>query len=232
MRATPRRRTNDDQTTFLSRWLKVWVILLTVVILVVVAYLIIITNSLASINGNLATAQRAVVGAGGNVVTLPHPVARINGALAGIDPALKPIPGQADEIIAALTSINSKLTNTDASLKDTSAILQTVLGTVNNVSGLLIDADNPGDRLGVQNIHQRVAAINGTGSPRQGVAVSGGQCGPHCQPNNLTTAEADAKDINRVVQTGVVPHATAICKGLSTSSLLGLLGAVTAISGC
>ncbi|MDQ3640946.1 MAG: hypothetical protein M3450_05630 [Actinomycetota bacterium] len=226
LRATPRRRAGDDQATFLSRWLKVWVILLTVVILVVVGYLIVITNSLASINGNLATAQRAVVGAGGNVVTLPNQVDRINGALAGIDPALKPIPGQADEIIAALTSINSKLTNTDASLKDTSAILQTVLGTVNNVSGLLIDANDPGDRLGVQNIHRRVAAINGASSPRQGSANGGGSCGEFCQPNNLTTAEADARDINRVVGTGVVPHARAICRGLSNIALL------TGITGC
>ncbi|MDQ6726524.1 MAG: hypothetical protein M3066_10225 [Actinomycetota bacterium] len=226
MRATPRRRTTDDQTTFLSRWLKVWVILLTVVILVVVVYLIIITNSLASINGNLATAQRAVVGAGGNVVTLPNQVDRINGALAGIDPALKPIPGQADEIIAALTSINSKLTNTDASLKDTSAVLQTVLGTVNNVSGVLIDANDPPDRLGVQNIHHRVAGINGATSPRQGVARDGGTCGPFCQPNNLTTAEADGRDISRVVNTGVLPHATAICKGLAN------LAIATSIRGC
>ena len=51
LRATPRRRAVDDQATFLSRWLKVWVILLTVVVLVVVGYLIVITNSLASING-------------------------------------------------------------------------------------------------------------------------------------------------------------------------------------
>ena len=230
LRATPRRRTTDDQTTFLSRWLKVWVILLTVVTLVVVGYLIVITNSLASINGNLATAQRAVVGAGGNVVTLPNQVDRINGALAGIDPALKPIPGQADEIIAALTSINSKLTNVDSSLKDTSAVLQTVLGTVNNVSGLLIDANDPPDRLGVQNIHRRVDAINGTHSAHQGTANGGGGCGEFCTSQNLTTAEADAKDINRVVQTGVAPHATAICRGLATLNVvgLGLLG----ISGC
>lgn len=226
MRATPRRKAGDDQATFLSRWLKVWVILLTVVVLVVVGYLIVITSSLASINGNLATAQRAVVGAGGNVVTLPNQVDRINGALAGIDPALKPIPGQADEIIAALTSINSKLTNTDASLKDTSAILQTVLGTVNNVSGLLIDANDPADRLGVQNIHHRVAAINGVGGARQGSARDGGQCGPFCDPRNLTTAEQDARDISNVVNAGVKPHADAICKGLQT------LGVATGISGC
>ena len=226
LRATPRRRAGDDQATFLSRWLKVWVILLTVVVLVVVGYLIVITNSLASINGNLATAQRAVVGAGGNVVTLPNQVDRINGALSGIDPALKPIPGQADEIIAALTSINSKLTNTDASLKDTSAILQTVLGTVNNVSGLLVDANDPGDRLGVQNIHRRVAAINGVGGARQGSANGGGSCGEFCTPNNLTTAQQDSRDISRVVNTGVVPHVSAICKGLSNLAL------ATQITGC
>src|SRR3954454_16647619 len=84
LRATPRRRAGDDQATFLSRWLKVWVILLTVVVLVVAGYLIIITNTLASINCNLATADRAVPGAGGNTQTLPAHVDRITGALAAI----------------------------------------------------------------------------------------------------------------------------------------------------
>jgi hypothetical protein len=226
LRPTPRQRPTFDRTTFLSRWLKVWVILLTVVTLVVVGYLVVITDSLASINGNLATAQRSVVGAGGNVVTLPNQVDRINGALAGIDPALAPVPGQADEIIAALSSIDSKLANTDASLKDTSAVLQTVLGTVNNVSGVLIDANDPADRLGVQHIHQRVAAVNGSKSARQGSAVAGGDCATFCQPGTLSAAEADTSDISRVVQTGVAPHAAAICSGLSTLSIL------TGITGC
>jgi len=224
MRATPRRRAVDDQTTFLSRWLKVWVILLTVVTLVVVGYLIVITNSLASINGNLATAQRAVVGAGGNVVTLPNQVDRINGALAGIDPALKPIPGQVNDINAALTSINDKLTTVDSSLKETSGILVTVLGTVNNVSGLLIDANDPPDRLGVQNIHHRVAAINGRGSPRQGVARDGGSCGPFCTPGSLNNAEQDARNILSGLQ-GINSSLTGICTGLRTAAAgaLGLL---------
>ena len=226
LRPTPKRRPTDDRTTFLGRWLRVWVILLSIVTMVVVGYLVVITDSLASINGNLATAQRAVVGAGGNVVTLPNQVDRINAALGGIDPALEPIPGQADEIIAALASINSKLANTDESLKDTSAVLQTVLGTVNNVSGVLIDANDPADRLGVQNIHQRVAAVNGATSPRQGAAAAGGTCAQFCQPANLTTAQADTTDISRVVREGVAPHAAAICKGLSAA--LGFTG----ISGC
>lgn len=210
-RSTARRRTHDDQTQFLSRWLKVWVILLTVVVLVVVVYLIIITNSLASINGNLATADRAVTGAGGNVVTLPNQVDRINGALSGIDPALKPIPGQANDIIASLTSINDKLTNTDSSLKDTSSILVTVLGTVNNVSGLLIDADDPPDKLGVQNIHHRVAAINGRNSARQGSATLGGTAQPpFTTAGNLNNAEADASNILEGLKS-VNAHLTSVC---------------------
>ena len=196
LRSAPRVRQGDDQATFLSRWLRVWVILLTVVVLVVVVYLIIITNTLASINGNLATADRAVTGAGGNTQTLPAQVDRINGALAAIDPALKPIPGQADQIIAALTSINDKLTTTDASLKETSSILVTVLGQVNSIRDLLIDANDPADRLGVQNIHRRVDAINGTHSSAiGGGAAGGGGCGEFCTDQNLTTAETDASNI-------------------------------------
>jgi uncharacterized protein YoxC len=227
LRPTPRRRTTDDQTTFLSRWLKVWVILLTVVVLVVVAYLIIITNSLASINGNLATADRAVTGAGGNVVTLPNQVDRINGALQGIDPALKPIPAQVNDINAALTSINDKLTTVDSSLKDTSGILQNILGQVNTISGTLIDADNPPDRLGVQNIHQRVAAINGRGSPRIGTAVNGGSCGPFCTPGNLHNAEQDARNILGGLNS-VNASLTGICNSLRTA-VLGVLGTAGAV---
>ena len=223
LRSAPRVRHGDDQATFLSRWLRVWVILLTVVVLVVVVYLIIITNTLASINGNLATADRAVTGAGGNVTTLPAQVDRINGALAAIDPALKPIPGQADQIIAALTSINDKLTTTDASLKETSSILVTVLGQVNSIRDLLIDADDPGDRLGVQNIHRRVDAINGSHSAPQGTAAGGGGCGEFCTSENLTTAENDAANILAGL-VSVNGHLNSICNSA--------LGTVAEGGGC
>jgi hypothetical protein len=170
----------DDTATFLSRWLKVWVILLTVVTLVVVGYLIVITNSLANINGNLATANAAVSGAGQNVTALPDQVNRINGSLSGIDPALKPIPGQADDIIASLTSIRGKLTDIDGSLKNTEGILRNVLGTANGISGVLITANAVGscgggapcgpNQLGVQNIHQRVDNANRILDPARGDA--------------------------------------------------------------
>src|SRR5215213_8200833 len=185
-----------DDSRFLDRWLKVWITLLIVVTLVVVVYLIAITNSLASINGNLGVANNAVTGAGGDTKTLPDQVQGINASLAAIDPALKPIPGQADQIISALTEIDGKLGTTDASLKDTSAsltgtsgqlvdtagILTRVLSQAETIRGTLIAADkNAGDceantcapnKLGVQNIHQRVAIANNILSPAEADARS------------------------------------------------------------
>ena len=216
----PAPRAANDQTTFLSRWLKVWVILLTVVTLVVVVYLVLITNSLASINGNLATADRAVgaTGAAGNVNQLPNQVDRINGALTGIDDALKPIPAQAGEIVTVLTSINDKLTNVDASLKEISGTLVTVLSSANSVSSTLIDADDPGDKLGVQNIHHRVAAINGRNSAKQGSATNGGTAGPFATGGNLSAAETDARAI-----VGSLDAINTSLTGVCGSAVVGLI---------
>ncbi len=192
-------RASEDQARFIARWLKVWVALLTVVTLVVVVFLIFITNSLASINGNLATANDAVTGAGGDVKTLPDQVQNVNASLTGIDPALKPIPGQADQIIAALTSIDSKLRTTDGSLATIDSTLNTVLGQASTIRGVLADADNPPDRLGVQNIHQRVAVANGVGTAGPGVGAAPGPgrgTGPFpANPNGLSAAKADAGNI-------------------------------------
>ena len=218
---TPARATRgDDTATFLSRWLKVWVILLTVVTLVVVVYLVLITNSLASINGNLATADRAVgaTGAAGNVNQLPTQVDRINGALTGIDDALKPIPGQAGEIVTALTSINDKLTAVDGSLQTIAGTLSTVLSSANSISTTLIDADDPGDRLGVQNIHHRVAGLNGRNSPRQGSATNGGTAGPFATAGNLGAAETDARAI-----VGSLDAINSSLQGVCGSAVVGLI---------
>ena len=65
-------------------------------------------------------------------------------------------------------------------------------------------------------------------SPRQGGATAGGTCASFCQAESLTAAEADARDIARVVNTGVAPHVNAICKGLSN----GILTLATGITGC
>ncbi len=175
----------SDSSQYLKKWITVWVALLAIVTLVVVVFLVTITNSLASINGSLAVADNAVTGAGGDVKTLPSEVDTVNNSLAQIDPNLKPIPGQADAIIASLTSINSKLTTTDNSLKDTTGVLQTVNRQTTDVKGVLVDADDPPDGFGVQNIHQRVAFLNGTGNT--------GRFGTN--PSNLQAAKGDTGHI-------------------------------------
>ncbi len=201
------RRAETDQAQFLKRWLAVWVALLTVVVLVVVVFLLKITDSLDSINTNLATADPALTTAGGNVADLPTQVQNINESLVGIDPALKPVPQQTQDILVALQSINSKLITTDASLKDTGGNLKGILGTANDIRGLLVDADNPPDRLGVQNIHQRVAFLNGVGNT-----------GPFgSNPNNLSAAEADARSIIAGLQ-DTNKHLSGIC---SSQAVMG-----------
>lgn len=127
--------------TYFDRWLKTWVILLGAVILVVVVYLIVITNSLASINKNLGVASASVTGAGGNVLTLPDQIQRANGNLTGIDGALKPIDGNAGQIIAALTSIRGELTSVDGSLKSTNGSLMDTNGSLTDTDGSLKDTN-------------------------------------------------------------------------------------------
>ncbi len=201
---------STDEAQFLKRWLGVWVVLLTVVTLVAVTFLIFITNNLAAINADLAVADEAVSGAGGDVVTLPEAVDTVNASLGGIDPNLMPIPGQADEIIASLRSIDSKLTNVDASLKDTGPTLKSVLGQTASIEGVLIDADDPPDKLGVQNIHQRVAFLNGTGNT--------GSFGVNRDP--LSASEADTTNILAQLRE-INKHLTSICRS----------GVVTTIGG-
>lgn len=200
---------SSDEAQFLKRWLGVWVVLLTVVTLVAVTFLIFITNNLAAINADLAVADEAVSGAGGDVVTLPDAVDTVNASLGGIDPNLKPIPAQADEIIASLRSIDAKLVNVDTSLKNTSPTLKTVLGTAGDIKNVLIDADDPGDKLGVQNIHQRVAFLNGVSGP------STGSFGVNA--SSLSASKGDTGNILGQLRE-VNKHLTNICKsGLVTT---------------
>jgi cell division protein FtsL len=210
--STSRLRTVDlDQARFLSRWLKVWIVLLAVVVLVVVLYLIFITDSLASINGNLHTADSAVTGAGGHVQTLPGQIQQVNTSLTSIDTALKPITGQATQIIAGLTSINTSLVSADGSLKDTSAslvntsgslvntssVLQSVLAIGQNINTVLNQANLPNgngtgaSQLGVQNIWQRVDIANGV----------------------LTSARADTQNVADNQAPAIVGQLKGICNG-------------------
>lgn len=205
--------------SYFDRWIKTWALLLVLVVLVVVAYLIVITNSLASINSNLGVARSAVVGADGNVVTLPDQIELANKNLTGIDTALKPIDGSADEIIGALTSINGKLgsidgslKDTDGSLKDTAGSLETTTASLGNTAGTLesvlrlatgiraqlVDADDPPDRLGVQNIHRRVAVANSVLAPARADTLNAlgmlnnvnGSLNSICRSTAVTTVNA------------------------------------------
>jgi len=203
----------SDQSQFLKKWLAVWVALLVIVTLVVVVFLVTITNSLASINENLAVADDAVSGIGGDVTTLPDEVDEVNASLGGIDPNLKPIPGQADAIIASLRSIDSKLSSVDNSLVDSSGRLRTVLGEASDIGRILVDADDPPDGFGVQNIHQRVAFANGLGN------AATGRFGTNDKPLNAARGDLDAVVVNLDRGTKSLNK---ICKG-GLVSLLGVL---------
>jgi hypothetical protein len=228
-------RGSADQSNFLARWLKVWVALLAVVVLVVVVYLIAITNSLASINGNLATADDAVTGAGGDVKTLPDQVESVNASLGGIDPALQPIPGQADAIVSNLTSINGKLVDVDnslkdtngklvtidSSLKDTTGVLRAILGETTAINGELVSADQPNGPCAGETVPPPITeggncepSKDGVQNIHQRVALANGDLNP---------ALADA---NRIVaslgdnEAGVVGSLNGICDSL----VAGVLG--------
>ncbi|MEA2932219.1 MAG: hypothetical protein QOI56_1004 [Actinomycetota bacterium] len=209
----------NAERAYLAKWLRIWVGVLTVVTLVVVAYLTFITNSLANVNGNLGAVARSTGGANANTVALPNHVARINDSLGKIDTALKPIPGQAGEIVGALTSIDAKLGQTDASLQNTAGVLQAVSSGATEIGNVLVDADEPADNLGVQDIHQRIARINGTNSPAVGSAPAGGTPGAFGpSPANLSTVDLDAKTI-----TGQLDKTNGSLSGVCGGLLLSVL---------
>lgn len=158
----------------LTGWMWTWITIGALVVVVVVGYLLGIISALNDIDDNLFTVTSDVQGAEGDVQPLPGHIADANDDLTQIDQALAPIPGQADQIISSLSSIEGTLTTVDSSLKDTSgslvntdSVLRNVLGLVQQINTVLIDAENPPDRLGTQNIHERVAVANSVLRPAQ-----------------------------------------------------------------
>ena len=73
-----------------------------VVVAVTAVFLVLIGNSLGSINANLATADGAVTDVAGHTKTLPDQIADVNAALPKIDRALVDLPGDTEQITANL----------------------------------------------------------------------------------------------------------------------------------
>ncbi len=137
-------RPGGDVGAFVSRWIKIWVVVLAVVTLVAVIFLVAISQTLASINDNLNTARNAVVDVGGETKTLPRQVDNVNNSLKDIDDDVKPIQSGAQKIVASLRGIQGKLTNVDRSLVSTSGTLTGVGGQVPDVRNTLVAAQSAG----------------------------------------------------------------------------------------
>jgi hypothetical protein len=215
------RRPLSEHPARLVGWVRVWVVLLAVVTLAVAAYLVVISNSLAAINGSLSAVERAVGGTGQNLATLPAQLDRVNTALVGIEEASAPLQPRAAEVVVALASIEGSLASTDQSLKEAAVGLQGALGSLDGVSGALADADDPADGLGIQNAHRRVAALNDVGSflERSGVtAPAGGAFDP--EGSTLAAVHADAQNIILAL-TKANRHLSSLCKAPAVEIVTG-----------
>ena len=139
-------RPGGDIGGFVSRWIRIWVVVLAVVTLVAVIFLILISQTLASINGHLETARDAVRDVGGETKTLPRQVGNVNNSLKDIDDDVKPIQSGAQKIVASLRGIQGKLSNVDRSLAGTSGVLTGVGGQVPDVRNTLAAAQATGSQ--------------------------------------------------------------------------------------
>jgi hypothetical protein len=151
-----------DLGGFVSKWIKIWVAVLTVVTIVAVIYLVAIVRTLSSINGNLAVAQNAVVDVGGETKTLPKQVGSVNVSLAGIDEDVKPIQFNTQKIRASLTSIQGKLTNVDSRLVNIDSTLKGVLGGAGDIQRTLVAAqrvDSEGTNLIFRQVGGRAGSL-------------------------------------------------------------------------
>ncbi len=154
-------RPGGDVGAFVSTWIKIWAGLLAVVTIVAVIFLIAITATLRSINGNLATAKDAVVDVGGETKTLPRQVENVNVSLKDIDDDVKPIHAGTQRIRASLQSIQGKLTNVDRSLSSTSGVLTGVQGGAGDIRNTLVAAQVPGSQ-GTNRIWRQVGGSPGS----------------------------------------------------------------------
>jgi archaellum component FlaC len=176
-----------DRRSDLRRWITTWVAVGAVVVLVTAVFLVLIGNSLVSINSNLATADRAVTDVAGHTKTLPDQIDDVNAALTKIDGALVDLPGDTEQITANLEEIRLGLRAIDVSLvdsaprldhvsdnltetsdlvepiasrlSDTSALLRQILGSTGRIHSSLVEVNGMKDS-GLEGVEALVRSIN------------------------------------------------------------------------
>lgn len=176
-----------DPQAHLRRWTATWVALGLVVVLVTAVFLVLIGNSLVSINSNLTAADRAVTDVAGHTRTLPDQIADVNAALTKIDGALTSLPQDTEAVTANLEEIRNSLRAVDGSLADsaprlakvsdnltatsdlvdplaaglldTSALLRQILGSTGRIRTSLVEVNGSTD-TGLAGIEALVRSIN------------------------------------------------------------------------
>lgn len=216
----------EDGQHYVRRWTNAWVALGALVVLVVCAYLLVISNSLASINNNLGIAQHAVADSAGNAKTLPGQLATINDNLRKAGSALAPLPAQVGQIQSSLGAIRSNADGISSSLADAAPRLHNVAGNLGTVSSTLqpaasalADTSTLLQHLlsATGGIGADLQAVNGT-SPSEGLRGLGGKA--LAVANALRGTGADLGDVLGLVGS-VNGHLGRVCTSLPINLLHG-----------
>jgi uncharacterized phage infection (PIP) family protein YhgE len=207
------------------RWVTAWVTIGLVIVAVTAVFLVLISNALVRIDGDLATTDRAVTDVNGHTRTLPDQIARVNTSLAAIDTALHALPtdtvaisNNLDRITTALRQIRADLGSTAPTLAGTADNLVISANQMAPISAGLRDTSGLLDRL--------IAAT--AGMDRTMVSIVGsrdtGLGGLH---RNLTLVSqilhelsGDLGDITGL-SGGINTHLEHICRSAAVSVLHG-----------
>lgn len=127
----------EHKVSYLSKWLYVWIVLLSVAALVVVAFLIVIYGALHKVGSNVAVADKAVGAVRGNVSILPGQVHTVNSHLSAINENLKDVPARVGQINDSLGQVDTNLAGPQRSLADTAGVLHTTRRSLDSTNGAL-----------------------------------------------------------------------------------------------
>jgi hypothetical protein len=130
-----------------------------------------------NVNGTLGGIDTALKPVPAQADQIIERLSTIRGSLTSVDSSLKDTSGTLVGTSNSLVDTSSSLVNTSGmlvnisgSLVDTSNVLVTVKDQAVAIEATLEDAQNPPDKLGAQNIWERVAVANGILAPAQGDA--------------------------------------------------------------